>query len=451
MYSLLCLVPVCLMGQNLSCAQWAEQDLFRGAQLSLHFRDLQSGQTLDSYQADQYLIPASNLKIITTAAAMDILGPHFRFATTVGLDGVQREGKWQGNLWIKGGGDPCWNSNYFPEHTITRLAEYIFSALRQNGISSLQGDILLDVQGFDQHWHNRDWSWADIGNYYGISSSAFNCNDNALNVRFNTEGAIGEKAKIQSVEPHLPINWDNQVIIGAPGSGDQAYVFGNAQDVHRIIRGSVPKKGPHFDIRASMSDPQQFFARQLVGALKKLGLKFDGPPQILVGASMGRELVSVYSPELHEIINYINRESNNLFAEAIYKYLYTLESKRFTEWKEEQLGENPYRWKDGCGLSPFNRFSARMMTDVLVSQSNQEKFMMSLAAPGQEGTLRYRLGGLTIRAKTGSIEGVSTLSGYLWGEEGNAYAFSLMLNNYHGSSRALYQEIQNLLKSWSDR
>jgi D-alanyl-D-alanine carboxypeptidase len=92
-----------------------------------------------------------------------------------------------------------------------------------------------------------------------------------------------------------------------------------------------------------------------------------------------------------------------------------------------------------------------MMTDVLVSQSNQEKFMMSLAAPGQRGTLRYRLGGLTIRAKTGSIEGVSTLSGYLWGEEGKAYAFSLMLNNYHGSSRALYQEIQNLLKSWSDR
>lgn len=451
MYSFLYLAPTFLMGQNLSCEEWATQDLFQGTQLSLHFRDLQSGQTLDSYHADQYLIPASNLKIITTAAAMDILGPYFRFSTSIGLDGIQKEDMWQGNLWIKGSGDPCWNSKYFPEHTISRLAQHVFSALRQNGISSLDGDILLDLQGFDQHWHNRDWSWADIGNYYGISSSAFNCYDNALKISFNTKGAIGNRARVQSVEPHVQIEWDNQVVIGAPGSGDQAYVFGNAQDTHRIIRGSVPKNGPSFDIRASMPDPHQFFARQLLEELRKLGLKMKGTPQILFGISGGRELVSVYSPELYEIINYINRESNNLFAEAIYKYLYTLESKRFIEWKEEQLGKSAYRWKDGCGLSPFNRFSARMMTHILLGQSTQEEFMMSLAAPSQEGTLRYRLGGLKVRAKTGSIEGVSTLSGYLWGKEGKAYAFSLMLNNYHGSSRTLYQEIQNLLKSWSDR
>jgi len=449
-FSFIVVMPFMSWSQAIDLEDWANQDLFGGVQFSLHLLDASDGSTLSSFNADQYLIPASNMKLFTTAAAFDILGPEFRFPTTVGLSGSPGDQNWKGNLWIKGGGNPCWNSKYFPEHTLESLAKRTYLALRQNGIKEIEGDLVLDFQNFDQQWHNSDWSWADIGNYYGISSSAFNINDNEIKVRFNTTAGIGEKANIESVVPDVSVKWHNEVTLGPPGSGDQAYVFGNAQDYERLIRGSVPKGGPYFEIRASLPNPNQYFAEQFIVELQALGLQFVRPPKVILGKAAEKELLTTHSPRLYEVIRYINRESNNLFAEAVYKYLLIKERQKLEDWKATHFDNSFYQWKDGCGLSAFNRCSAKMLTSVLFEKANDEMFIKTLAAPEEEGTLKYRLKGLEIRAKTGSIEGVYTLSGYLRGQEGRLYVFSLMLNNYHGPYRKLYEQIQNLLKSWSD-
>lgn len=451
----------CLFSQLISAQDYpgldafVQSELVKDAQLSIFAKDLNSADTLAAYNERLYLIPASNLKLFTTALAWKSLKPNFTFKTRFYRTGfISPAGIMDGDILIEGEGDPTMGSDKWRSRDPKNIFDQIVLQLQQLEIDTVKGDVVISTHPWKGEWHNGDWSWSDIGNYYGISSGSLNIYENTYEVTFSTTGNVGELAEIKSISPAVEINFDNQVKIGPPHSGDQAYIFGNAQDNHRLIRGSVPKDGSTFKIKGSLTDPEIYFGKILSQYLRENGIIIQGEVRKDPSNPSGKkELLLIYaSPPLSEIVQYINSNSHNLFAEAIYKYGYLKNrietDKLLREWKKKGIDTEHIRWKDGCGLSPFNRFSAKNFVDLIDIMSGDEGYINTFAMPGKEGTLKYRfsdLGGL--KAKTGSIEGVYALSGIITNGQKNI-AFSILVNNFYKPSRLMDAEVQKLFSKW---
>lgn len=428
-------------------------DILEHCQVSIYAESMNEDKVLDAHFEKSALIPASNVKLVTTALAWDLLGPDFNFETSILIKGrVTEAGVLEGDLLIEGGGDPSLGSEKWPERKLESLFNQLILSLQKNKIREIQGDVVLFTSPWKGEWHHRDWAWADIGNYYGISSGAINTFENKYELTFSTSGEVGEEARILKTEPFVDLQFKNEVKIGPPHSGDQAYIFGNAQDSFRLIRGSVPKQRSTYSIKGALPDPEVFFTRRLFEYLKEEEIEVSGDWRVERNSlPKGGEVILVYSsPPLSQIVQYVNSSSHNLFAEAIHKYLslkrpFLMDSK-MKELKASGVDFDRIRWKDGCGLSPFNRFSAKDLVHILKWMKNEKAFLNTLAQPGKEGTLEYRFKNLmALKAKTGSIEGVYALSGILGEDE---IAFSIIINNFYGPSRLMDQKVEQMLRSW---
>ncbi|MEE4215904.1 MAG: D-alanyl-D-alanine carboxypeptidase, partial [Bacteroidales bacterium] len=174
---------------------------FRHAGISISLRDAESGILIAGHNEDMALSSASVMKLVTTAAALEIMGPDFRFATKVGYAGSLNRGDslLNGNIIIKGGADPTILSEYFPDHNkdlIDRWADALYRA----GIRKVSGSVVADAMIFDYHPSPGGWNWSDLGNYYGAGAHGICIFDNMFRIHFRT-GREGERPVITAVEP----------------------------------------------------------------------------------------------------------------------------------------------------------------------------------------------------------------------------------------------------------
>lgn len=441
--------------------QFAANEQLRGASIGFCAIDATSGETIASHQSELNLTPASVLKLVTTAAALDILGADYRFITQFLLDTTKVGSQTHQRLIIRAGGDPTLFSHYFSTENEAQLLLKNWATTIARQLPARQLDVLqLDLSAYDQQYVPNAWIWEDMGNYYGAGIYALAAYDNSCTLHFISPPRSGQPTTISRVSPAAArFSYDNQVL-SSDENRDKAYVFGSPFDNYRVIRGSIPKNRTNFRVKAALPSPPQVLAEALCQELQRLGVKVLRVEQCYEPTTSGRLLLEHQSPSLKQIVEATNRESVNLFAEHLVKQL---AYERYGQGNFRQgleIIDNYWRQQgvsfsfldDGSGLSRLNAISAGQLCSALHSVYRQPKiaadFFGSLpAAPG--GTLWYFSKELfpkhCLRAKSGSMTRIRSFAGELRTSSGKTVLFTLLINNFSVSQNQIIRQIQRLL------
>ncbi|HEX7584474.1 MAG TPA: D-alanyl-D-alanine carboxypeptidase, partial [Prolixibacteraceae bacterium] len=233
-------------------AGWQTTPGLANASVCMAVSDNQTGEMLIKSEPQLSLVPASILKVVTTATALEVFGPDFRFTTTLSYSGIIRNDTLFGDLQIIGGGDPTLGSMYFPENN--HFQKDWIKAIQDKKISVVTGNLVADATIYESQMIPDTWAWEDIGNYYGAGASGISVYDNLYEIHLSSENADGKPTKIIGIHPEIPnLELQNEVLSSDLNS-DQAYVFGSPLENKRIIRGTIPKNKTDFVIKASVPD-----------------------------------------------------------------------------------------------------------------------------------------------------------------------------------------------------
>ena len=474
---LLCLL-ICLHllagAQTPAPVKWLLQAPYmRGASFSLVVKDVQEGRTVYSYDTDRLQSPASVLKTVATATALEILGEDYRYPTTLEYDGILENGTLEGNLYIKGSGDPSLGSSHFAPGQNKFLSTWI-AALQKAGIKHITGSVISDESIFDTEGVSIKWLREDMGNYYAPGSYGISIFDNMYKLSLQT-GAAGTRPVLKGTEPDIPFIRFKNYLKAAPVSSDSAYIIGALLDDVRYLYGVLPANREAYVLKGDIPDPALYLARYLTDQLQQKGIRVDGSPscyRIEVEENRWKkgerkEIVTTYSPTLREIASVCNHVSHNLYADALVKTVGLQYKPRRNEmissfgrgvqvvkeyWEKKGLDVFPLRMNDGSGLAPADKVSAGFMGELLVYMATEsavsDAFIASLPQAGIEGSVRNFLKGSKLqgkaRLKSGGITGVRSYAGYIT-KDGKTYAVAVFSNNYSCPMSRMTRALEKLL------
>lgn len=474
---LLCLL-ICLHllagAQTPAPVKWLLQAPYmRGASFSLVVKDVQEGKTVYSYDTDRLQSPASVLKTVATATALEILGEDYRYPTTLEYDGILENGTLEGNLYIKGSGDPSLGSSHFAPGQNKFLSTWI-AALQKAGIKHITGSVISDESIFDTEGVSIKWLREDMGNYYAPGSYGISIFDNMYKLSLQT-GAAGTRPVLKGTEPDIPFIRFKNYLKAAPVSSDSAYIIGAPLDDVRYLYGVLPANREAYVLKGDIPDPALYLARYLTDQLQQKGIRVDGSPscyRIEVEENRWKkgerkEIVTTYSPTLREIASVCNHVSHNLYADALVKTVGLQYKPRRNEmissfgrgvqvvkeyWEKKGLDVFPLRMNDGSGLAPADKVSAGFMGELLVYMATEsavsDAFIASLPQAGIEGSVRNFLKGSKLQGKahlkSGGITGVRSYAGYIT-KDGKTYAVAVFSNNYSCPMSRITRALEKLL------
>ncbi len=474
---LLCLL-ICLHllagAQTPAPVKWLLQAPYmRGASFSLVVKDVQEGKTVYSYDTDRLQSPASVLKTVATATALEILGEDYRYPTTLEYDGILENGTLEGNLYIKGSGDPSLGSSHFAPGQNKFLSTWI-AALQKAGIKHITGSVISDESIFDTEGVSIKWLREDMGNYYAPGSYGISIFDNMYKLSLQT-GAAGTRPVLKGTEPDIPFIRFKNYLKAAPVSSDSAYIIGAPLDDVRYLYGVLPANREAYVLKGDIPDPALYLARYLTDQLQQKGIRVDGSPscyRIEVEENRWKkgerkEIVTTYSPTLREIASVCNHVSHNLYADALVKTVGLQYKPRRNEmissfgrgvqvvkeyWEKKGLDVFPLRMNDGSGLAPADKVSAGFMGELLVYMATEsavsDAFIASLPQAGIEGSVRNFLKGSKLQGKahlkSGGITGVRSYAGYIT-KDGKTYAVAVFSNNYSCPMSRMTGALEKLL------
>ena len=476
------IVPLCLLlclhllagAQTPAPVKWLLQAPYmRGASFSLVVKDVQEGRTVYSYDTDRLQSPASVLKTVATATALEILGEDYRYPTTLEYDGILENGTLEGNLYIKGSGDPSLGSSHFALGQNKFLSTWI-AALQKAGIKHITGSVISDESIFDTEGVSIKWLREDMGNYYAPGSYGISIFDNMYKLSLQT-GAAGTRPVLKGTEPDIPFIRFKNYLKAAPVSSDSAYIIGAPLDDVRYLYGVLPANREAYVLKGDIPDPALYLARYLTDQLQQKGIRVDGSPscyRIEVEENRWKkgerkEIVTTYSPTLREIASVCNHVSHNLYADALVKTVGLQYKPRRNEmissfgrgvqvvkeyWEKKGLDVFPLRMNDGSGLAPADKVSAGFMGELLVYMATEsavsDAFIASLPQAGIEGSVRNFLKGSKLqgkaRLKSGGITGVRSYAGYIT-KDGKTYAVAVFSNNYSCPMSRMTRALEKLL------
>lgn len=448
-----------------------DSDLKNGS-IGFYAIDLNTDEVIAELNPDLGLKSASTMKLITSAAALEVLGKKFKFKTKILYDGyIDSTNKTlHGNIYIKGGGDPTLGSKYFYSTRYKQFLKAWTAAVESLKIDTITGFIIADASIYSQDMVPPTWSWEDIGNYFGAGPSGLSIYDNYYTLYFNTSSKIGGKTYITRVEPEIEgLSFDNTVV-SANINSDRSYIFGAPYTYHRYIRGKLPRGRTDYDVKGAMPDPALYAAKELYRNLTSNGLIIENGVTTMrilndekFAKSEKKEIYTTLSPSLSEIIYKLNMNSINLFAEHLLVHVGlkkagvkdTKSASNVMEsfWASKGMNIKGLSINDGSGLSYYNSVSAKQLVFVLKYMqrysNNYQVFYESLPISGESGTLRRVCRGTAahgkIHAKSGSIRDVRCYAGYTTSYSGREIAFAMMLNNFTCSDYDARKKLEKLM------
>ena len=410
-------------------------------------------QLVYAHNPDQLLQPASNQKAFTTAAVLDALGPNWTTKTSVyatarpGADGAI-----DGDLVLYGRGDPNLSGRFSNDDPLGPF-ETLASKLRDAGVRSVRGALVADDSYLDTAPYGSGWSSEDLQWWFGAEVSALSFNDNLVGLRI-TPGAPGERCKI-ALDPDVGyVAIQNDTTTGGPA---RITVHRELDSNVIDVGGTLPAGSAGWTGSVSVFQPPLYAAAAFRRALGDAGIDVAGPTRRLT-SSMIRpgeleldrlvELASLESRPLGELVRTINKHSQNLHAELMLRLLGRERGetglpsdaagagavRAFLE--RTGVAADGMRVLDGSGLSRLDRVTASMLERLALTMAghpNGGAWFDSLPIAGVDGTLRGRLSGQQIHAKTGSLETAKSLSGYLTTRAGERLAFSIIYNDPGGT------------------
>lgn len=448
------------------CASAESLDIFMNspvtatANISLLVQNLQTGELIDCYRPQNVAPPASVMKLLPTATALETLGADYRFSTYIEYSGSISDGVLHGDLYVRGTGDPTLGSQKTGDRNfLTRWVK----AIRDAGIREIRGAVIADLSYFDADAINPGWIWEDIGNYYAPGVYALSYMDNTMNVVLRS-GAVGSIAEVQYTVPEVPgVQFDNHIRCTSI-THDGAYVHGAAYNYTRYLTGSVPSNQGSFGVQGDLPNPGLLLVQHLSQRLEESGVTITAEPMYISEAD-GKHRTLLYtwqSPTLREIIYETNIHSNNLFAESLFRTFggrYQLpctihNSADFEKdyWLRRGVKIRSARIVDGCGLAPQDAVSAETLVQLLTymyRSPSKDAFYASLPVSGQSGTLRSLLPGTElagrIHAKSGTIAATKNFAGYIELPNGQTWVFAVMVSFGNGKPKDIQRVIGNYL------
>jgi serine-type D-Ala-D-Ala carboxypeptidase/endopeptidase (penicillin-binding protein 4) len=453
-------------GQQNAIKELLSDSSMKHATLSLCIINATTGLTVAEYDANRSLSQASVMKLVTTAAAIELLGPDHTFTTRIGYSGVIKKGVLHGDIIIRGGGDPALGSERFSGHYEGFIDKWV-EAVEKAGIKRVTGRVITDDSYFDYQPVPPNWNWEDLGNYYGAGAYGLSIFDNTLKIHFST-GITGSDPVIKYMEPDI-VETEFVNYLKANGNADNGYVFSSPYNNYGWITGTIPVNQTDFVLKASLTDPPLLVAKILSDKLKTKGIRLAGEPSTSrlqpdkKGISFS-EIASTTSPYLSDIIGVLNHESVNLYAEHILKELgkvkkgdgTTLSGIEVETEFLDSLGVDTTGMfiEDGSGLSPQDALNSKGIAQLLFLMKTKGKYFAgyynSLPEAGKDGTLKnvFRdpefVG--TMRAKSGTMLRVKSYAGFITAKSGEDLVFSIIVNNFTGSSSSMVGHIANILK-----
>ncbi|WP_419803231.1 D-alanyl-D-alanine carboxypeptidase/D-alanyl-D-alanine-endopeptidase [Mucilaginibacter sp.] len=424
------------------------------ASVSLTVLDAKTGETVFLARPDMGLATASTLKTITSITAFNLLGKDFQYQTTLGYRGIiAADGTLNGDLIIKGGGDPTlgsWRYGSSKENTV--LKTWV-EAVQKAGIKKITGSIIGDDTVFGTQKIPDGWIWQDLGNYYGAGTSGLCWRENQFDIKLQ-QTQVGNPVKILRQVPAMPyLHFNNELLTGAPGSGDQAYAYLPDKNSIMYLRGTYAEDLTKRTISAALPDPAYDAAFRLTDTLYKLKIVAIGMPESTeTFASLKRQMpqadqviANIASPKLSEIIFWLNKKSINLYAEQLLKTIARKAGKPATTangvavlqdfWKTKGIDPNTLNIFDGSGLSPGDRVTTLTIAKILASAKKESwfpDFLKSLPIYNE------------MTMKSGSINSVLAYAGYQI-NNGRDLCFSIIVNNYSGKTSAIKAKMFKVL------
>lgn len=448
-----------------------KDNALKHASWSICVMNTKKDSAIAEYNSNISLVPASTLKIVTTGAALSILGSDFKFETKIQYDGVLDTvtGLLKGNLYILGGGDPTLESEYFKNKKDSLSTTEKWAAiLKSKGIKKIDGAVIGDAGIFEDNMVPSQWIWGDLGNYFGAGACGLTYHDNKYTLYFKS-GAAGAKTSINKILPDVTgLQLINNVSSG--GNDDNAFIYGSPYSNYRFVQGTIPANKNNYEVEGSIPDPALFCAQALERSLKAIGITVSEKAttvRVLKEANEyseanKRTLYTNYSPTLDKIVYWTNLKSINLYAEHLLKYIsykktnFGCESQG-TEivsnfWKNKGVDVSGFFMNDGCGLARANVITTKTETQILrlmVKDKNFNAFYNSLPLAGKSGSL----GGLcegtcaenNLRAKSGYITRARGYAGYVKNKKGELLCFSVLVNNYDCTPTEMKLKLEKLL------
>lgn len=451
----------------------------RNASVAVSVRDLQTGQLLVNIEGDRLMVPASNMKVLTTGAALHVLGPDFQFRTRMVRSGDR--------LTVVGDGDPSFGDPTFlgrltytdaagakrPMTTAEELVDVWVNAARRAGITKVS-ELVVDDRIFDRQFTHPEWPEDQLDNTYCAQVAGLNFHENLIGAKLGVEAG---RPAVTAWEPRAPWLSASTGKATANGKGKQTIAILRTNDPNQYLLSGNLVRASTDAVPICVRDMPSFFARYVGSRLAAAGITVGTVRVAAAGdAAPGTEGVGPAIPmPLSEVIKRCNEESHNMYAEALLKRIGAARSRQPGSWAngtaalaaaiDERLGAGTaakgYAGSDGSGLSRDNRVAPNVVTawmrSIAIDPKLAPAYLASLAEGRREGTVKKRFDGLNpethqVLCKTGYINGVSCLSG-LVGKAGATprYAFSVMCNdltkdkNGVGNAKALQDRIALIL------
>ncbi len=445
--------------ENISCDKGMNHAI-----LSVCVYDIATENPLFCHNSQLSMSPVSVDKLITTGVAFSTLCSDFIFTTRLGISGtIDREGVLHGNVYILGGGDPMLGSYRYRQTMPDTLFEGWRKALVDKGVRRVDGRVCYYTGIFDDQPLHDTWQWGDVGNYYGSGVSGLNFHENMYFVYFNPGAKLGFPATSVRVSPkNIDINATCEVTTGPEGSGDNVVIYGAPNDRNRLYRGTVPLGKKDFAVRGSLPSPARQCADLFATYLRSHGISVSSnSTQVYTEPDSVRVILDYYSSDFYTIAQYTNLTSNNLYAEAIFKYLgYVKHGKgsfangvrAINEWlKSKRLDAGGVSIVDGSGLSSSNKVTADFLCRYLIAVSREpfsNDFYNTLSKAGESGTAKkIKLpAGVNVRLKTGTIDGVKAYAGYVDAGRGKQLAFAIISNGHELTAPAITERMNRILQ-----
>lgn len=429
-----------------------EDPAFSNAHWGVVIQSLSTGEYFYKRNENKNFMPASNLKLFTTALALLQLGPDYTYKTSLYLNGKIKNEEIKGDLILRGVGDPTLTRRFYNDDALAVFNSWADSLINM-GIEVISGNIIADDDAFEEESLGNGWTWDDETYYYSAISGGVCFNDNCVDLKITPAKKVGKKAVIEIYPRTNFVTIINNIVTVSDDSTTNIDFYRERNTNIIQCFGTIRKSETEVNESITINNPTKFTAQILKEVLENKGIKVRG--QALDNDELGisrdyqklTPLFTQVSPPLKEIVKVVNKVSHNLYAEQLLKTI-GYEKLKFGSVENglkasqnllKQMGIDPENLQivDGSGLSRLNLVTPAQINSLLRFMYRSRyfnEFYESLPIAGVDGTISNRMKNTramnNVHAKTGYINAVRSLSGYVTTTDGEMLTFVMIANNF---------------------